>query len=614
MKSWNEWLVEAVRDGNVELSAWLLDRGASPNARDRDQNNGDTALMKAAHHRDGVLVSLLLAKGASPLAENSSGSSALAWADASSKSYEILRDALVAREGFGPAIDAALASDDERAFAALVARGADPNCGCIAPVSTCNPWDSAASKHRVDLEKAMRYLALGCALDGQTIDKYGHLGRTLLGSAVSGKARREAAALVKMGADPLVSDGPGNTPLSYAYKTQWLKGAEAMEQILAKRMAVPGFDWEARDLAGRTVLERCLGANEDGALPEDSPVLAAAAAALENGAPFDPNAKAGNGYSIMELALRRDAKRVALALARRGADHAARATELTLAHLAAANDDSDTLAVLIGNGADVSVKDQRGDTPLHHALRAGKDAVACVKILLAAGACTEDRNAKGRTPLHYACERGSNGSMGALLLAGADVRAKDDADLDPFSLLPNAPSAEVLNLFFERGLKPDSIIGCRSWRPKSEATLLAVACHGVLGSGVARPAPEIVELLLDKGADPNVTTCNPWHDTLTRDTTSLHIAAQSLSRVSSSAQSCIAQDKLASSALACVAMLVAAGADSQAKDGAGVIPADLLDGNARTAFEDVVRAAFERRVLAAEVGMKNEGAPRGKRL
>lgn len=67
-------------------------------------------------------------------------------------------------------------------------------------------------------------------------------------------------------------------------------------------------------------------------------------------------------------------------------------------------DDAEAARKCIDSGADVAIKDESGDTPLHYASKHGS--LPMVKVLLDAGANPDATNDSQQTPLQYASERG----------------------------------------------------------------------------------------------------------------------------------------------------------------------------------------------------------------
>lgn len=101
-------------------------------------------------------------------------------------------------------------------------------------------------------------------------------------------------------------------------------------------------------------------------------------------------------------------------------------------------------------GSDLSQPDERGDTPLHVAARAGQ--VATVRELASHGARLDARDAQGRTPLELALIHGKTQAAAALLAAGAA--------LDPQAALWNLVQTGVsdrdsFDFLIRRGADPD---------------------------------------------------------------------------------------------------------------------------------------------------------------
>jgi uncharacterized protein len=175
-------LIEAVRAGDRDAVARLLDRGADPNAAgERTPHLGKTALMWAAEGDDHELVRLLLARGASVEGVNPNGGSALMYAavKGSYQNVALLLDHganvnAEAKNGWSPLM-LAVAKARADVVRLLIDRGADPD---QADVHGWTPLMRAAADGRRELVE----LLLAADADPDVV----------VGSGVS--ARRLAAA------------------------------------------------------------------------------------------------------------------------------------------------------------------------------------------------------------------------------------------------------------------------------------------------------------------------------------------------------------------------------------------------------------------------------------
>ncbi|MBN1557780.1 MAG: SUMF1/EgtB/PvdO family nonheme iron enzyme [Lentisphaerae bacterium] len=92
---------------------------------------------------------------------------------------------------------------------------------------------------------------------------------------------------------------------------------------------------------------------------------------------------------------------------------------VTAAHLAAALNLEEIIALLIRRGADLDARTSGGFTPLHWA--AGRDAVEAARLLVARGADVNARTHAGITPLHWASLRNATNVVTLLVGHGADL-------------------------------------------------------------------------------------------------------------------------------------------------------------------------------------------------
>ncbi|KAL0118532.1 hypothetical protein PUN28_009299 [Cardiocondyla obscurior] len=125
-------------------------------------------------------------------------------------------------------------------------------------------------------------------------------------------------------------------------------------------------------------------------------------------------------------------------------------------HLAVIAGDTQLVAVLLANGADVNAKDLEGHSVLHWATVCGE--AECVRLVLAAGARPSTPDLRGGSPLHYAaqcCGAAATAELAVpkkvglkvlqtLLEFGADVNAKDEDGRQPILWAASAGSVEAV--------------------------------------------------------------------------------------------------------------------------------------------------------------------------
>ncbi|XP_014602212.1 PREDICTED: ankycorbin isoform X2 [Polistes canadensis] len=125
-------------------------------------------------------------------------------------------------------------------------------------------------------------------------------------------------------------------------------------------------------------------------------------------------------------------------------------------HLAVIAGDTQLVAVLLANGADVNAKDLEGHSVLHWATVCGE--AECVRLILAAGARPSTPDLRGGSPLHYAaqcCGAAVTAELAVpkkvglkvlqtLIEFGADVNAKDEDGRQAILWAASAGSVEAV--------------------------------------------------------------------------------------------------------------------------------------------------------------------------
>ena len=106
-------------------------------------------------------------------------------------------------------------------------------------------------------------------------------------------------------------------------------------------------------------------------------------------------------------------------------------------------------AALVELGADISAKNDQGDTPLHYA--ALGDSVSALKWLAARGTDIDAKNNIGDTPLHYAALGDSVSALKWLVELGADIGVKNDYGDVPLHVAALGDSVSALEWLVELG-------------------------------------------------------------------------------------------------------------------------------------------------------------------
>ena len=153
-------------------------------------------------------------------------------------------------------------------------------------------------------------------------------------------------------------------------------------------------------------------------------------------------------------------------------------------HEAAYYGDETLVRLLIGNGADVTVKDRRGSTPLHKAAESGQKVV--VQLLLDHKADINAKDNWGWTALHMAAKNGHKTMVWLLLVNGADVTIKHWRGSTPLHEAVESGQEAVVRLLLDHKADVNAKLYYSGW----------MALHLAAGHG----HEVIVQQLLDSGA------------------------------------------------------------------------------------------------------------------
>jgi len=425
------------------VAEMLLNNGADPNMRD---SRGNTPLHYAVRFGNEALAKLLVSAGACVFLENEKGESPLSLSDygrlkqmlrsASQDPAMIAKcpDILGKKRGkptakgspnapqpqqsrLDPALVSALRGADVAETAELLRKGVDPHGtdgkGGALHVAMYNCYDGVTAVLQL-------LINAGVDINAQNIRR-----ETPLVMAAQ-KCNRAVAFLLDHGADPTIGDRNGATAIHHLVGFP----VETAKPMM-KRLMDAGLDINQKDRLGRTPLIT-VGYMSVGY--ESAKLL------LELGA--DPNARDAHGNTLLHR----------------------------LSDTTTVADAIQTIALLLENGADVNLRNQKKITPLVSAVNRGKPAV--VESLLNAGAEVNVTD-ESKHPLVMSaifCRPEKMEILKLLTAAGADVRTTDQYIGNP---------------------------------PLAKAVSVNVAC------------PAAAEILLNAGVDPNARDRNgraPIHE------------------------------------------------------------------------------------------------------
>jgi ankyrin repeat protein len=245
----------------------------------------------------------------------------------------------------------------------------------------------------------------------------------------------------------------------------------------------------------------------------------------------DVNAPQRDGTTALHWAAHWDDREVAALLIQAGARvNAATDEGITPQLLAAINPNSSMLDLLLRAGADPNMASVVGETPLMTAAQTGN--IGAVKLLLAHGAAVDGREkSAGQTVLMRAVAANQPAIAKLLIAAGADVKARSNERFSPLLFAAQQGNLESVKLLLDAGADPnesapDGIGGDTNarlpYKPNTEAGALLVAIdsapereemlrtrRGDLGSGDStlnveyQAHQQVAMYLLKHGADPN---------------------------------------------------------------------------------------------------------------
>ncbi|KAF6204958.1 hypothetical protein GE061_019125 [Apolygus lucorum] len=406
------------------------------------------------------------------------------------------------------------------------------------------PLHYAAKKGQIESIKVL--LQNGWVLNAETLD-----GHTPLYCAVLGNKEEVVRFLLNKGADARNADiifraaangnkkimemlisakAPVNTIEAVSGITLLHVVADHNRKDLVELLIKNGIKVNAKDIGGRTALHYCArkghyklskllmkyGAkNNIGDMSNRPPHLYAVLGKHQNIVELmvtnsNVNDVDCKGLNALHYSCQLGSTGIARYLLGKGAEVNAKtimgATPLLLALLAG---HEDVATLLCKKGASITDAIGRGSTPCHLAAAIGQTKV--IKLLLKLGADVNKIDSNGWTPLHRACESGSLDCTTQLIDEGCSVNSPAERGITPLFLSVRSNNINVVKLLVNKGAKFDE-------NALNEAARLGFAnimellldrfpnsSNGtqLLSIAVGNLQPEIIKMLVDRGADVN---------------------------------------------------------------------------------------------------------------
>ena len=232
----------------------------------------------------------------------------------------------------------------------------------------------------------------------------------------------------------------------------------------------------------------------------------------------DVNGPSPDGTTPLHYAVQRDDQAMVDLLIKSGANvKAINRYGVSPIAVAAVNGHAGIMTLLLDAGADPNVGLSPDETPIMTAARTGK--VDALMTLIAHGAQVNNRDSRGQSPLMWAAARNNADTVRLLIEGGADLKARTSnrptgraAQMTVF--LSPQPTGFTAFMFAVRAGSLDAVKAMLDAGADVNDTLSDG--ESALVVATANAHWEVANLLLDRGADPNLAGAgwNPLHQTV----------------------------------------------------------------------------------------------------
>jgi len=123
----------------------------------------------------------------------------------------------------------------------------------------------------------------------------------------------------------------------------------------------------------------------------------------------------------------------------------------TAIHFASFHGNEAAVKILIDHKADINIKEDKGLTPLHIAIKENHLTIA--EMLILQGAEVNTKNNNGLTPLHEAARNGEKELAELLLDHGAEVHSVSKDNNTPLSLAVKEKYSDIADMLKSKGAK-----------------------------------------------------------------------------------------------------------------------------------------------------------------
>jgi serine/threonine-protein phosphatase 6 regulatory ankyrin repeat subunit B len=424
----NEALHIAVKNGHIDIVEIMLDdQRAEVNSKGKQ---GHTPLHYAVKRNDTELVKLLLKHKANPDIRNKQKLSSIDMA-INEGSLEIMKE-LYGREAY------------------------DKLC------------DEDLLKHAI---KEHWYGVIGTIIDTKGVEVRLNDGKKALEYALEENNDEVIRFLLKKEININCKDSKGRTVVHKGVQQEDL-------ELLKLAKKIPSFNEVVNDtLNGKTpLLEAVEKGNYD-----------AVKFLLENGA--DVKERDNNGETALQKAARAGKLEMVKYLIEKKSDVNIKTNDKkTLLHLASDSGNIDTVKFVVKRGLEVTAKDEYDQTPLHYACNSYNGTLEVVSYLIENRADVKERDNRGETALHKAARAGKLEMVKYLIEKKSDVNIKTNSEETLLHLASYSGNIDTVKFLVELGLDVTA-------KDEYGQTLLHDACNTNNGT------LEVVKYLIEKGAE-----------------------------------------------------------------------------------------------------------------